>query len=568
MIAPRPTISVVVTVYNQLNSLKLTLNSLLAERPPVPIEVLVLDCGSTDGTDQFLAAQEENGRLRVLPPEPGAGRTRARNRAAGEAAGPILLFLDPGMIAGRDWWRAPLRTLERDPRVGIVGGTILIADGRIDHAGLVLLEWRPGEGDQGESRRLTGRSLYAGKPAGVVEQSGPQRVQAVTSEALFVRTEVFTAVRGFDPRLGAAHRTDRPLADGEPAGMDLCLRAGRRGWRCVYRPESVFTRLRANEGAGPETSLADRAHSLREFGRIWGATARADFLVGGTAGTVPLNRCGVASYVEPVLVAGGEPESGSVSVIVRVSDPMPSGSGALESVFAHTDQRHEIILVGCGTDAAARRALERMTGRRERCRLVWNDRDPGRAAAFNQGLSLAQGSSCVLVDAGVRVPRDWIETLQAVALERENVGLVGPVADGATGLQELAGIEHTLRLDGFCVLIQRELLVRIGGLDETLGAGPQGDNDYCLRARLAGYECRIAVDCRVQREQPGDGAGASEEAERRFRRKWEREMRALERDPHRIGSFDPARHFCPLPAGVEEWTGSPATPAARSQGAS
>jgi GT2 family glycosyltransferase len=40
----------------------------------------------------------------------------------------------------------------------------------------------------------------------------------------------------------------------------------------------------------------------------------------------------------------------------------------------------------------------------------------------------------------------------------------------------------TDRLVGFCLLIHRELLDRIGGLDERFGIGCFDDDDYCLRA--------------------------------------------------------------------------------------
>ena len=56
------------------------------------------------------------------------------------------------------------------------------------------------------------------------------------------------------------------------------------------------------------------------------------------------------------------------------------------------------------------------------------------------------------------------------------------------------------RAVGFCVLIRRALLEAIGGLDPRFGRGNFEDDDYALRARLAGYESWIAGDCFVHHD--------------------------------------------------------------------
>ena len=59
MIAPRPIFSILLTTCNQLNSLKFTLLALKDQAPAVEHEILVVDCGSDDGSAQFLAARVE-----------------------------------------------------------------------------------------------------------------------------------------------------------------------------------------------------------------------------------------------------------------------------------------------------------------------------------------------------------------------------------------------------------------------------------------------------------------------------------------------------------------------------
>ena len=50
------------------------------------------------------------------------------------------------------------------------------------------------------------------------------------------------------------------------------------------------------------------------------------------------------------------------------------------------------------------------------------------------------------------------------------------------------------RIARFCMLFRRELVDRIGLLDESLGTADFADEDFCLRAELAGYRNMIAGD--------------------------------------------------------------------------
>ncbi|RQW88752.1 MAG: glycosyltransferase [Geobacter sp.] len=50
------------------------------------------------------------------------------------------------------------------------------------------------------------------------------------------------------------------------------------------------------------------------------------------------------------------------------------------------------------------------------------------------------------------------------------------------------------RIVGFCMLFRRELVQRVGLLDEMFGSGNFEDDDYCLRAALDGYRNLIAGD--------------------------------------------------------------------------
>ena len=83
--------SIVIPAYNSCRFLQATLNSIYAQTYK-NIEIIVVDDGSTDGTPELLAAQEEP-RLRVFR-QTNQGVSVARNRGIREAKGEFVAFVD------------------------------------------------------------------------------------------------------------------------------------------------------------------------------------------------------------------------------------------------------------------------------------------------------------------------------------------------------------------------------------------------------------------------------------------------------------------------------------------
>lgn len=604
MTTPGPVISVIIGTHNQLGPLKFTLLALRDQKPAVPFEIIVVDGGSTDDTVQFLTGQAQTGAIRAILNPTAQSRTAARNQGAHAAAGKFFMFLDPGMIVGPRWWMALSRTLEMDPRVAATAGKVILPDGRIDHAGLGLLEWwdSPTAGAQPRAygTNLTARSLLAGRPAEFPASNQPMRVQALSGEGLMVRATAFFSVGGFSTRLGHDHHAVKPDFAGELAGVDLCLRLGSRGWDCVYRFESVMTRLRTASAAHP--APAGEAALVKEqeiFNRTWLGRVRGDFRVRSGQGTEPAEQTRIRRYIEPLLnfaVPGegdqagprGNFSRGMASVVLVARTDLAQLRPCLDALLAHTDTIHEIICVDCG-DNAIKAFLQETAGRRANFRVVAGEANLGYAAAHNRGLAAARGQHIVLVGGEVIVTPGWLETLTATADMHPQAGLIGPVTNRAGGLQLLthtdydsdslrglnsfaalvaennAGrVDRTARLSGACLLVKRELLARIGGLDERFELGNYEDNDYCLRAGLAGYECLIAADCFVHR---GGAADLTEEQIAHllrnqeqweiFKAKWgipqgQALGAPLDLATLLAGGFQPGRHFHPLPRVTEQ----------------
>jgi glycosyltransferase involved in cell wall biosynthesis len=113
-------LSVIIATYNQRRPLGLLLRSLVAQRCPVPLEVILADDGSSDGTLEEIRAFAASAPLDlryVWQPDAGFRLARARNNAIRCATGDLLLFLDGDVALPPDFLLAHLASHEEDRRV-------------------------------------------------------------------------------------------------------------------------------------------------------------------------------------------------------------------------------------------------------------------------------------------------------------------------------------------------------------------------------------------------------------------------------------------------------------------
>ena len=127
MAAPLPAraVSVVIPAYNAERTLGATVRSALAQEPP-PLEIVVVDDGSTDGTRAL--AESFGSSVRVLPGA-NAGPSAARNRGAREARGAWIAFLDADDLLEAGYLAAAHEHLDAHPGVGLLCFALRVLDG-------------------------------------------------------------------------------------------------------------------------------------------------------------------------------------------------------------------------------------------------------------------------------------------------------------------------------------------------------------------------------------------------------------------------------------------------------
>lgn len=181
----------------------------------------------------------------VYSPENGFNFSEAINTGRSRASGDYLLLLNDDTVAVSSDPVSRMLEVGQIPGVGITGALLTYPDGRIQHAGIVLLPSGPTHVHIGRPGRWPG---YFGSTL------TPRNYSAVTAAAMLIRTRLFDALDGFDPVFARDYND-----------VDFCLRAGDAGYRVAWTPYARFTH---HEGASIVRKNADPTEG-EIFRRRW-----------------------------------------------------------------------------------------------------------------------------------------------------------------------------------------------------------------------------------------------------------------------------------------------------------
>lgn len=355
----------------------------------------------------------------------------------------------------------PSKARQAEPQARIANPIMLVGRERMDIAPDVVI---------GHAARLECVTQYGGQTHDPYLRIGEgttaeARLHIGCAERVTIGTDCIIAgnVTIMDHDHGYA--TDRPL-HGQP------LRTGR-----VTIGHSVFV----GEGAyiGKGVTIGDHA--------VIGA---------GAVVTRDVPRYGVAVGVpaKTVKVRPG-PSRPLVSIVIPTWNGLDMLQNCIASIEAHTPGPYEIIVVDNGSDDGTSGWLVEHEREEPGLLGIRLDQNEGFPVAANEGMAMATGDYVCVLNNDTEVTDGWLEEMLAVMRLHPDCGLVGPMSDNVSGAQKgraTAGSTYVTRLVGFCLLIRRDVIDAIGGFDPLFGLGNYDDDDYVLRALVAGYRARIA----------------------------------------------------------------------------
>jgi GT2 family glycosyltransferase len=180
----------------------------------------------------------------------------------------------------------------------------------------------------------------------------------------------------------------------------------------------------------------------------------------------------------------------------------------VQSILQHICTPYEIVVVDNGsTDGSVDFCLS------HKIKLISLPSNLGFPKACNLGLRAACGDALLLLNNDTLMTPNSLENMLRCLYSEEDIGIVGPMTNYGSGRQQItepftnvddiaarmnqpdsSKWQQVERIVGICFLFRRELMNRIGVLDERFSPGHFEDDDYCYRARQAGYRLMIAGD--------------------------------------------------------------------------
>lgn len=179
------------------------------------IEIILVD--GYDIPERYLRAVQGPA-LKLVRCDDPFNFSQRMNYGVRESRGDVLLLLnDDTEIITSDWIESMLE-LAQQKEIAAVGAKLLYPNGRLQHAGMVLLAGNPSHAFHNGSGKSEGYYY-----SNIVNRN----YLGVTAACLMMRRNVFEELNGFDEKF--------PLSYND---VDLCLRAHQAGYRNVFTPHA------------------------------------------------------------------------------------------------------------------------------------------------------------------------------------------------------------------------------------------------------------------------------------------------------------------------------------------
>jgi GT2 family glycosyltransferase/Flp pilus assembly protein TadD len=549
--AVEPKTSIIIVTYNSAAEIGKCVESVV-RHTALPYELIIIDNCSADSTCNYLRTLKN---ARVIFNSQNLGFSKGCNQGIELATGEYIVLLNPDTMVTRDW-DAHLIAHFKDG-IGAVGPVSNYVAGKQKYEfhipdRLTRLK---------DIEKLAGRLYQTNKGKSVA-------TKLLIGFCMMTKRQVIADVGMLDENLFLGNDD-----------LDFSLRLRNKGYTLLVAADTfIYHKGQASFASEP----AEKTEALVQ--------ASTDALYRKLEnqyrdGDIPTSKAlWDMEWFKPRQQA--ETANPLTSIIILTHNQLDYTRKCLASVLKHTPEPFELIMVDNGSSDGTVEYLQSVFKDNKseiRIKVIQNQQNLGFAAANNQGMAAAKGDYILLLNNDVVVTRGWLQRLAACAEKDIQIGLVGPRTNCVAGPQRVAQVSYDVnslegleqfaaefanqhkgqhteqwRVVGFCMLIKRQVIDRIGGLDTRYGIGNFEDDDFCIRVRLAGFKARIAKDCFVHHFGGQTFKGAKIDYHdslnknwQIFKHKWNIPMDTPVGPTYQVNlprqGFDPARHHCELP---------------------
>jgi lipopolysaccharide biosynthesis protein/GT2 family glycosyltransferase len=258
---PAPRVSLIVPTRDKTNLLRNCVDGLLRNTRYTNLEIIIVDNDSRKpDTLEYLESLRREDRVRILKIQGPFNHSAFNNRAAAQAEGELLGFINNDIEVIEPGWLEEMVSHAVQPGVGAVGAKLYYRDDTIQHAGVILGIG----GTAGHGHRRFPRGDYGY----LYRLNVIQNLSCVTAACLIMPKGVFAALGGFDEVNLKASYND----------VDLCIRIRQAGYDIVWTPYAELYHLEAaSRGYDHEPANVERASREVSFlQQRWGKVLGAD----------------------------------------------------------------------------------------------------------------------------------------------------------------------------------------------------------------------------------------------------------------------------------------------------
>jgi GT2 family glycosyltransferase len=260
-------LSICILTYQACDYLRGCLNSIYENPPDCAFEIIIVDNGSTDGTQRMLKSEFPSVEL-IENPE-NMGFTAPMNQALRRGVGDYLLLLNPDTLIKPQTFNTLINYMEGHSQVGICGPKVLNTDGTLQ---------KPCR--RGESRPLAVFSYFLGLSAlfpnsklfgeylmNYMDEDKTHEVAGVSGSCMLIRREVINQIGYLDERF-FAYQED----------ADYCFRTRKAGWKIYYVPRSQIIHF-GGQGGSRVQPYRSIYHWHRSYWLYYQKNLAADYFI-------------------------------------------------------------------------------------------------------------------------------------------------------------------------------------------------------------------------------------------------------------------------------------------------
>lgn len=213
-----------------------------------------------------------------------------------------------------------------------------------------------------------------------------------------------------------------------------------------------------------------------------------------------------------------------ITIVIPVFNALKETKNCLESVLLNTDIFHHILIIDdASSDPQIEPYLTMLKEKhRERMTIVRQQKNIGFVQSVNTALRMISNDDVILLNNDTIVPPAWAERLQEAAYSHPRAASVIPLSNQASiysvlqhSIDQLLQTYSVADIDrhierhsdmllpeiptgvGFCLFMKRTALDTVGLFNEDFGIGYGEENDWCMRARNAGFHHYLHDGCFV-----------------------------------------------------------------------